>query len=177
MASLRLAAVDSRPDASGSTVVGVRCPTCGHLDDKVIDSRMAEDGDTIRRRRQCLSCEARFTTFERLEARELVVRKRSGDTVAFDRSKIEAGILSAAKGRPITPDEAGAMADAIEERLRPLGPEVTSEQIGFAVLDGLREVDDVAYMRFASVYKDFDDAADFQRELTLLTKRTEPKRH
>jgi transcriptional repressor NrdR len=155
----------------------VRCPECGHLDDKVIDSRMAEDGSSIRRRRQCLACEARFTTFERSESPGLMVRKRSGDVVPFDRAKVEAGILAASKGRPIDDDLATELTDAIEDRLRVEGPEVGSEQIGLAVLDALRDLDEVAYMRFASVYKDFDDAADFQRELTLLTKRTEPKQH
>lgn len=170
-------AADSPAQEQGSSVVGVRCPTCGHLDDKVIDSRMAEDGASIRRRRQCLSCEARFTTFERTEAPDLLVRKRSGDVVAFERSKIEEGILAAAKGRPIGEEQVSSLVDEIQDDLRTIGPEITSEQVGLAVLDSLREVDDVAYMRFASVYKGFDDAADFQRELKLLTKRTEPKRH
>jgi transcriptional repressor NrdR len=138
---------------------------------------MAEDGSSIRRRRQCLACEARFTTFERSESPGLLVRKRSGDVVPFERAKVEAGILAASKGRPIDDGLATELTDAIEDRLRGEGPEVASEQIGLAVLDALRDVDEVAYMRFASVYKDFDDAADFQRELTLLTKRTEPKQH
>jgi transcriptional repressor NrdR len=138
---------------------------------------MAEDGGSIRRRRQCMACDERFTTFERLEAAVLTVRKRSGDVVPFDRAKVEAGILAASKGRPIDAELAAEFTDAVEDRLRAAGPEVPSEQIGLAVLDALRDVDEVAYMRFASVYKDFDDAADFQRELTLLTKRTDPKRH
>lgn len=160
-----------------ATVLSVRCPSCGHLDDKVTDSRMAEDGSSIKRRRQCLACDERFTTFERLEAPSLIVRKRSGDLVPFDRSKVEFGVLAASKGRPVGPDQAAVIADEIEARARELGPEVSSEQIGLAVLDALREVDEVVYLRFASVYKDFDEAADFQREMKLLTKTTDPKRH
>ena len=155
----------------------MRCPACAHLDDKVVDSRQSDDGDAIRRRRECLSCGARFTTFERLEFVPLVVLKRSGDRVPFEQAKITEGIAAAAKGRPIEEDVIEQAAAAIAEELRLLGPELTSEQVGFAVLEHLREIDHVAYMRFASVYKGFDDAADFQREITLLTKATEPKRH
>ena len=155
----------------------MRCPTCATLDDKVVDSRATEDGTAIRRRRECLSCGRRFTTFERLEEVPLVVIKRSGDRVAFDRDKIEAGVRSAAKGRPVTDDQLAALAAEIEDGLRLSGSEVKSEQIGVAVLERLRELDKVAYVRFASVYKDFDDPADFQREIRLLTKATAPKRH
>jgi len=155
----------------------VRCPACAHLDDKVVDSRQSDDGDAIRRRRECLSCGARFTTFERLEFVPLMVLKRSGDRVPFEQAKIAEGIAAAAKGRPIEEDVIEQAAASIAEELRLLGPELTSEQVGFAVLEHLREIDHVAYMRFASVYKGFDDAADFQREITLLTKATEPKRH
>jgi len=107
----------------------------------------------------------------------MVVVKRSGDRVPFEQSKITEGIAAAAKGRPIQEDVILATAAAIADELRLLGPELTSEQVGFAVLEHLRELDHVAYMRFASVYKGFDDASDFQREITLLTKSTEPKRH
>ena len=155
----------------------MRCPACAHLDDKVVDSRQSDDGDAIRRRRECLSCGARFTTFERLELVPLMVLKRSGDRVPFEQIKITEGIAAAAKGRPIEEDVIEQAAASIAEELRLLGPELTSEQVGFAVLEHLREIDHVAYMRFASVYKGFDDAADFQREITLLTKATEPKRH
>ena len=155
----------------------MRCPACAHLDDKVVDSRQSDDGDAIRRRRECLACGARFTTFERLELVPLMVLKRSGDRVPFEQAKIAEGIAAAAKGRPIEEDVIEQAAASIAEELRLLGPELTSEQVGFAVLEHLREIDHVAYMRFASVYKGFDDAADFQREITLLTKATEPKRH
>ncbi len=155
----------------------MRCPACAHLDDKVVDSRQSDDGDAIRRRRECLACGARFTTFERLELVPMVVVKRSGDRVPFEQKKITEGIAAAAKGRPIEEETILLTAAAIAEELRLVGPELTSEQVGFAVLEHLRELDHVAYMRFASVYKGFDDAADFQREITLLTKATEPKRH
>jgi len=155
----------------------VRCPTCAHLDDKVVDSRQSDDGEAVRRRRECLACGARFTTFERLELVPMVVVKRSGDRVPFEQNKINEGIAAAAKGRPIEDETILLTAAAIAEELRLVGPEVSSEQVGFAVLEHLRELDHVAYMRFVSVYKGFDDAADFQREITLLTKATEPKRH
>lgn len=155
----------------------MRCPTCAHLDDKVVDSRQSDDGEAIRRRRECLGCGARFTTFERLELVPMIVVKRSGDRVPFEQSKITEGIAAAAKGRPIEQETILLTAAAIAEELRLSGPELTSEQVGFAVLEHLRELDHVAYMRFASVYKGFDDASDFQREITLLTKATEPKRH
>ena len=155
----------------------MRCPTCAHLDDKVVDSRQSDDGEAVRRRRECLACGARFTTFERLELVPMVVVKRSGDRVPFEQNKINEGIAAADKGRPIEEETILLTAAAIAEELRLVGPEVTSEQVGFAVLEHLRDLDHVAYMRFVSVYKGFDDAADFQREITLLTKATEPKRH
>jgi len=161
-------------------VRGVRCPACGSFDDKVIDSRQADDGSSIRRRRACISCEHRYTTFERLEEAPLVVTKRSGDRVPFDRAKVMAGIRAAAKGRPVEADDGEAieeLASAVEDQIRLEGrAEVTSEEVGRAVLDRLREADPVAAIRFASVYLGFDDLADFEREVTLLAKRTEPKR-
>ena len=163
--------------AAGSSVVCVRCPTCSSLDDKVVDSRLADDGTAIRRRRECVTCGRRYTTFERVEEVPLSVLKRSGDRVPFDRTKIEAGVRSAAKGRPVDDAQLALLAVEVEEVLRIEGPEVPSERIGIAVLDRLRELDQVAYVRFASVYKDFDDPADFEREIGLLTKETAPKRH
>jgi transcriptional repressor NrdR len=155
----------------------VRCPACAQLDDKVVDSRTADDGSAIRRRRECLECGHRFTTFERLEEVPLVVVKRSGDRVPFDRGKIEAGVQAAAKGRPVTAEQLEALTSELEEHFRLLGGDLSSEQIGVAVLERLRGLDDVTYLRFASVYKGFDEAADFEREVVLLTKETEPKRH
>jgi len=154
----------------------VRCPACGSLDDKVVDSRQAEDGQSIRRRRQCLACASRFTTFERVEATPLIVVKRSGHREPFDPAKITAGVLSAAKARRVDEAEIEALAVAVEEEVRlESGSEVTSERMGRAVLERLYELDAVAAVRFASVYKGFDDPSDFERELTLLTKRTAPK--
>jgi transcriptional repressor NrdR len=155
----------------------VRCPACTHLDDKVVDSRQADDGATIRRRRECLACGQRFTTFERLEEVPLVVVKRSGDRVPFDRAKISAGVVAAAKGRPVTLEAIEELCTDLENLVRQSGGELPSEQLGLAVLEGLRELDQVAYVRFASVYKGFDDPADFSREIRLLTKTTAPKRH
>lgn len=151
---------------------------CGHLDSKVVDSRQSDDGGTIRRRRQCLSCGHRFTTFERPEVVELTVLKRSGDREAFEREKVVAGVLAAVKSRPVGEGEVEALATAVEDEMRrEPGAQVTSERVGRAVLEHLRELDAVAAVRFASVYKGFDELSDFERELTLLTKRTAPKAH
>ncbi len=142
----------------------------------MVDSRTAQDGAAIRRRRLCLSCGYRFTTFERMEEVPLVVTKRSGQREPFDRAKLVAGVRAAAKGRPVGDDALDNLANDVEDAMRLDGPEVTSAHVGVAVLDALRHLDEVAYLRFASVYKGFDDAADFERELTLLAKGTPPKR-
>jgi transcriptional repressor NrdR len=156
----------------------VRCPRCASVDDKVVDSRQADDGTAIRRRRECLSCGRRFTTFERLEEVPLMVVKRSGQRVPFDREKIVTGIQAAAKSRPVTTVQMETIAAEIEEELRLDGAgDVASQRIGLGVLERLRRLDPVAYMRFASVYKGFEGVEDFERELVLLTKDTEPKRH
>jgi transcriptional repressor NrdR len=151
---------------------------CASLDDKVIDSRLADDGAVIRRRRECLGCGRRFTTYERIErVDDVVVVKRSGDRQPFDRAKVVAGVRAAAKNRPVSLEQMDALAAEVEELVRMDGPEVTTEQIGLAVLERLRVIDDVAYLRFASVYKGFTGAGDFEREVGLLTKSTEPKPH
>lgn len=151
---------------------------CGHLDSKVVDSRQSDDGAAIRRRRECLACGHRFTTFERPEAAGLAVLKRSGDREPFDRAKVVAGVQAAVKARPVGAGEVEALALAVEDEMRQLpSGEVTSERVGRAVLEKLRELDVIAAVRFASVYKGFDDLTDFEREVTLLTKRTAPKRH
>jgi transcriptional repressor NrdR len=146
------------------------------MDDKVVDSRAAEEGTAIRRRRECLACGRRFTTYERLEEVPFVVVKRSGQREPFDRTKVVAGVVAAAKNRPVSPPDAANLAADVEEELRLVGPEVTSQQVGLAVLDRLRSVDEVTYLRFASVYKGFSGALDFEREAGLLTKDTAPKR-
>lgn len=153
----------------------MRCPRCTSFDDKVVDSRAADDGSAIRRRRECLSCGQRFTTYERFEEVPFVVLKRSSVREPFDRSKVIAGVEAAAKNRPVSSDQIAAMAADIEESLRILGSEVKTEEVGLAVLDRLRAVDEVAYLRFASVYKGFSGAGDFEREAGLLKKSTSPK--
>ena len=145
------------------------------MDDKVIDSRMADSGAATRRRRECVACGRRFTTFERVEELQLVVVKRSGGREPFDRSKILDGIRRAAKNRPISEEDIAALAAAVEDEVRELGPEVGSEVVGKAVLDQLRALDSVTYLRFASVYKGFEDLTDFEREVGLLQKTTSPK--
>ena len=142
----------------------------------MVDSRAADDGAAIRRRRECLVCGRRFTTYERLEEVPFVVVKRSGQREVFERSKVAAGVAAAAKNRPVSQAQMDALAADVEEALRLVGPEVTSQQVGLAVLDQLRGLDEVTYLRFASVYKGFSDAIDFEREAVMLTKSTEPKR-
>jgi|SRR5438477_1873939 len=154
----------------------MRCPACSALEDKVVDSRLADDGAAIRRRRECLGCGRRFTTFERVEESALVVVKRSGHREPFERGKVVAGMRAAAKNRPVTVEQLEGLAAELEESLRLVGPELTSEQIGRRVLDRLQVLDEVAYLRFASVYKGFEDVGDFEREVGLLAKATEPKR-
>jgi transcriptional repressor NrdR len=151
----------------------VRCPACSGLENKVVDSRTADDGGAIRRRRECLDCGRRFTTYERLEEASLVVLKRTGQREQFDRTKIVAGIRSAAKNRPVSPEQMELLGAEVEEGLRLEGPEVTTEQIGRAVLDRLRDLDEVAYLRFVSVYKGFEDLTDFEREVVLLTRASD----
>ena len=153
----------------------MRCPYCRENDDKVVDSRTADEGASIRRRRECLVCGRRYTTYERIEEFALVVRKRSGETEPFDRAKLRAGLAQAATGRldDATLDDVVA---GIEEDLRGLGAEIGSDRVGVAVLERLRTLDHVAYLRFASVYKGFEDLSDFEREVGELQKTTEPKR-
>ena len=152
----------------------VRCPYCRENDDKVVDSRVADDGGAIRRRRECLACGRRYTTYERVEEVGLLVRKRSGEVAPFDRAKLRAGVERAATNRL---DEAtiDAIATEVEEELRAQGGEVGSDRVGLAVLERLRGLDHVAYLRFASVYKGFEDLADFEREVVELQKTTAPK--
>ena len=152
----------------------MRCPACSSPDDKVVDSRTADDGAAIRRRRECLACGRRFTTYERLEEAPLVVLKRSGGREPFRRAKLQAGVLAAAKNRPVTAAQVEALAADVEEVLRLEGPELPSARIGAVVLDRLRALDEVAYLRFASVYKGFEGPGDFEREVGLLTKRSVP---
>lgn len=153
----------------------MRCPWCSVDDDRVVDSRQADEGTAIRRRRECLNCGRRFTTFERVDELPLWVVKRSGDREPFDRAKIVAGVRAATKNRPVTEEAMQELAQRVEDALRERGNEPTSQQVGLAVLDQLKVLDDVAYVRFASVYKGFEDLGDFEREMGLLAKTTEPK--
>jgi transcriptional repressor NrdR len=155
----------------------MRCPYCRHTEDKVIDSRLAEEGASIRRRRECLGCARRFTTFERAEPIGLRVRKRSGEVVPYERSKVISGLRKACVNRPVSEQEVERVADEIEETIRASGSsEVSTQEVGLAILDRLRDLDEIAYVRFASVYKDFQELTDFERELgQLLQKRSDPK--
>jgi transcriptional repressor NrdR len=134
------------------------------------------DGTAIRRRRECDSCGRRFTTFERSDALALRVIKRDGAKEAYDRAKVVAGVEKAIKNRPVTDEKVARLAERVEERLRRKGPEVTTQEVGLEVLSQLRRLDDVAYVRFASVYKDFQEVSDFERELGILLQKREPKR-
>ena len=136
---------------------------------------MAEDGVAIRRRRECQGCGQRFTTFERVEELPLTVVKRSGTREPFDRQKLIGGVAAACKNRPVDAAHLETLAHEVEDLLREQGGEASSEAVGVAVLERLRLLDDVAYLRFASVYKDFDDLRDFQREVGALAKTTDPK--
>jgi len=148
----------------------MRCPVCRDDDTKVVDSRVAEEHTAIRRRRQCLGCAGRFTTFERVDHAALTVVKSDDSVQPFDRQKLIAGISAATKGRDVSPDVLEEVASAVEDSLRLQGSDVSSANVGLAVLQQLRGVDEVAYLRFASVYKHFDAAADFHREIELMEK-------
>jgi transcriptional repressor NrdR len=146
----------------------VRCPYCSEDSDKVVDSRASADGDAIRRRRECLECGRRFTTYERLEPIPLTVRKRSGVTEAFDPHKLERGIAQAVAGRAVATEAVAAVAADLAAWAETQGPEISSDALGVAVLERLRALDPVSYLRFASVYKGFEDLADFEAEVVEL---------
>ncbi len=141
----------------------MRCPFCGHDDSQVKDSRPTEDNSAIRRRRQCEGCGGRFTTFERIQLRELLVIKTEGKREPFDREKLERSLSVACRKRPVDNMQIEKLASAIQRQLETLGEtEIESKQIGEFVMDGLKALDSVAYIRFASVYKDFSEAKDFE---------------
>ena len=154
------------------TLRSVICPACKADETKVVDSRLAEEGGAIRRRRQCVNCSNRFTTFERVDHVPLTVTKSSGESEPFERSKVVGGLMAATKGRGVSDEDLERMATRVEDLVRLHGSEVSTAVIGLTVLDELRAVDDVSYLRFASVYKHFDAAADFHRELELMEKST-----
>ena len=147
----------------------MRCPYCGHDDTQVKDSRPTEDSSAIRRRRVCGACGGRFTTFERVQLRELTVLKKSGRRVPFDRDKLARSINTALRKRDVDPERVDRMISGVVRQLESVGEsEVTSEHIGELVMEGLKSLDDVAFVRFASVYKNFGAADDFRSFLTEL---------
>ncbi len=149
----------------------MRCPSCGYLESKVIDSRPSEDGSSIRRRRECLQCNTRFTTYEKFIDNPLIVIKNDGSSEAYNRNKLMRGLLIACAKRPITPDMIDSLVDDIENELRSAPKnEVTSKELGDLVLVRLSRLDDVAYVRFASVYKDFQNIEEFYATLEELRK-------
>ncbi len=144
----------------------MHCPFCRHTDTKVLDSRVADDGTAIRRRRMCADCERRFTTVEQMQ---LVVLKRSGATEPFLREKAVAGVRAACKGRPVSEDDLARLGQEVEDALRCAGsPEIAAHEVGLAILRPLRQLDEVAYLRFASVYRAFQSADDFVKEIDEL---------
>ncbi|MDO3700508.1 transcriptional regulator NrdR [Micromonospora sp. C28SCA-DRY-2] len=147
----------------------MRCPYCRHADSRVVDSREADDGQLIRRRRSCPECGKRFTT---VEEAVLAVVKRSGVTEPFSRTKIIGGVRKACQGRPVDDDSIALLAQRVEETVRAKGAaEIPSHEVGLAILGPLRDLDEVAYLRFASVYRSFDSLADFEREIETLRAR------
>jgi len=147
----------------------MRCPQCGTRDTRVIDSRDLDDSATIRRRRECASCATRFTTYERVEAARLVIVKRDGTRQEFDKAKLVSGLRKALTRRPVPDGAAEQAADAIEAELRAAGAsEVPSSKVGALAMEQLRAIDQIAYIRFASVYQSFEDLEDLKREVDTL---------
>jgi len=154
----------------------VRCPQCGERDTRVIDSRDLDDAATIRRRRECGTCSLRFTTYERIEAARLVIVKRDGTRQEFDREKLASGLRKALTRRPVAATAAEQAADQIEALLKAEGmTEVPSSRVGQLAMARLRELDQIAYIRFASVYQSFDDLEDLKREVDSLYAQFTPK--
>lgn len=141
----------------------MRCPFCSHEDSQVKDSRPSEDGAAIRRRRQCEGCGARFTTFERVQLRDITIVKKNGEREPFDRTKVERSIMIACRKRGVAPERIDRLVNGIQRQIETSGEaEVSAAQVGALVMDGLKALDPVAYIRFASVYKDFAEAEDFR---------------
>ena len=150
----------------------MHCPYCRNTDTRVLDSRVADDGGSIRRRRTCSACERRFTTVELMQ---LTVLKRSGATEPFTRDKAISGVRKACKGRPVTEDQLACLGQEVEDALRLAGAaEIPAHEVGLAILGPLRELDEVAYLRFASVYRGFTSAEDFEREIESLREQRTP---
>lgn len=148
----------------------MHCPFCRHTDTRVLDSRVADDGSAVRRRRQCPVCERRFTTSEQMQ---LVVLKRSGVVEPFTREKVITGVRKACKGRPVTEGDLARLGQQVEEAIRAAGiAEIPAHEVGRAILGPLRELDAVAYLRFASVYQDFQSVEDFESEIAELRRQS-----
>jgi len=155
----------------------MRCPQCAARDTRVVDSRDLDESATVRRRRECPACSARFTTYERVEAARLVVAKRDGTRQEFDRDKLAQGLAKALTRRPVADDAAERAADEIEGELRSSGlSEIPSSRVGEMAMDKLRALDHIAYIRFASVYQSFEDLADLKREVDQLFAEGTPKK-
>ncbi len=148
----------------------MKCPFCGNLEDKVVDSRLSAEGNSIRRRRECLKCERRFTTYERIEEAPLMVVKKDSRREPFERKKILAGLVKACEKRPISMEKLEQLVDKIEFTLQKnYEKEVKSKEIGELVIKMLQELDEIAYVRFASVYRQFKDVSQFMREIKGLS--------
>jgi len=154
----------------------VKCPFCDEIEDKVVDSRMAKEGEVIRRRRECLACKRRYTTYERVEESLPVVVKKDGRRESFDRAKILAGLKKACEKRPISVATIEAVADRIEKRIQEMGEtEIQSRTVGEEVMRELHQLDQIAYVRFASVYREFKDIDQFMDELKALARERQEK--
>jgi transcriptional repressor NrdR len=154
----------------------VKCPFCDDLEDKVVDSRMAKEGELIRRRRECLSCKRRYTTYERIEESLPMVVKKDGRREPFDRTKILSGLKKACEKRPISVATIEAVTDRIEKRIQEMGEtEIQSREVGEQIMKELHNLDQVAYVRFASVYREFKDIDQFMDELKALAREREKK--
>ena len=155
----------------------MRCPKCGATKSSVIDSRQAEEGNTIRRRRECEECQHRFTTYERVEERTLVVVKKDGTREQFSRDKIFNGIIRSAQKRPVSSDEIGMVVNRIEQKLLSRNDnEIHSEDIGSLVMEELAELDEITYVRFASVYRSFKDVSELENLLKQITQSSKKKK-
>ncbi len=155
----------------------MRCPFCAHEDSQVKDSRPSEDGAAIRRRRQCEGCGARFTTFERVHIRDLTVVKKDGKREPFDRAKLERAISHSCRKRDIDPAKIDQLISGVQRQMETMGDEVSSVKIGEAVMAGLKALDHVAYIRFASIYKDFSEPGDFAEIAERVEKESIPPGH
>ncbi len=153
----------------------MNCPFCGHLEDKVIDSRESKEGEAIRRRRQCLACEKRFTTYERIDEVPYMVVKKDGRREKFDRQKVLAGLLKSAEKRPISMAKLSTLVNEVEAKVTDSPDrEISTTEIGELLMDSLRDIDKIAYVRFASVYRDFQDEQAFFNELKNLMRQKSP---